>query len=308
MRPASSDGPGQAVSPVQLLPLTTMVGHLIRRAQQVHTALWSAEFNGDLTGPQYGLLSVLSSQGGIDQSSAGRLAALDKSTAADVVARLQRNGWLSRHRGIPDGRQNLLVLTPAGRSALRDVTPRVIGIQRRLLEPLAPGDQQWFTDALAQVAYEGRVSTAPGPAASEPESPALPLSTTPGHLIRRTERLHRQRWESRIGRDLTPSQYDLLSVLAGHPAADQGMAGETASLDKSSTADIIARMARRGLVAVTRDERDRRRKLLTATSQASALLAAVTPAVETVQSDLMTSLSGSDASRLVSSLRQVAFR
>ena len=286
-----------------------MVGHLIRRAQQVHTALWSAEFNGDLTGPQYGLLSALSSsQGGIDQSSAGRLAALDKSTAADVVARLQRNGWLGRHRGIPDGRQNLLVLTPAGRSALRDITPRVTGIQRRLLEPLVSGDQQWFTDALAQVAYEGQVWTAPGPAASEPESPALPLSTTPGHLIRRTERLHRQRWESRIGRDLTPSQYDLLSVLAEHPAADQGMAGEIASLDKSSTADIVARMARRGLVAVTRDERDRRRKLLTATSQASALLAAVTLAVETVQSDLMTSLSGGDASRLITSLRQVAFR
>ena len=184
MGPASSDGPGQAVSPVQLLPLTTMVGHLIRRAQQVHTALWSAEFNGDLAGPQYGLLSALSSsQGGIDQSSAGRLAALDKSTAADVVARLQRNGWLGRHRGIPDGRQNLLVLTPAGRSALRDITPRVTGIQRRLLEPLVPGDQQWFTDALAQVACEGQVSAAPGPAACESESPALPLSTTPGHLI-----------------------------------------------------------------------------------------------------------------------------
>jgi DNA-binding MarR family transcriptional regulator len=159
VRLASSDGPGQAV---QVLPLNAMAGHLIRRAQQAHTALWSAEFSGDLTGPQYGLLSVLStSQGGIDQSSAGRLAALDKSTAADVIARLQRNGWLGRHRGIPDGRQNLLVLTPAGRSALRDITPRVTGIQRRLLEPLAPGDQQWFTNALAQIAYEGQISAGP---------------------------------------------------------------------------------------------------------------------------------------------------
>ena len=75
-----------------VLRLDSTAGHLVRRAQQVHTALWTAEFDGDLTGPQYALLSALSRQPSLDQRSAGRRASLDKSTAADVVARLQRSG------------------------------------------------------------------------------------------------------------------------------------------------------------------------------------------------------------------------
>jgi hypothetical protein len=54
------------------LPLDTTVGHLLRRAQQVHTALWSGEFAGDLTGPQYALLSALTQGPVVDPATAGR--------------------------------------------------------------------------------------------------------------------------------------------------------------------------------------------------------------------------------------------
>src|SRR3954462_8890065 len=150
----SAEEPGGAAS-ASVLPLDTTIGHLLRRTQQVHTALWARAFNGDLTGPQYALLSALTEEGAVDQGSAGRLASLDKSTAADVIARLQRNGWLARERDPSDARRNLLSLTAPARAALLQIPPRVADIQRELLEPLAPADRQWFIEALARVAYEG---------------------------------------------------------------------------------------------------------------------------------------------------------
>jgi DNA-binding MarR family transcriptional regulator len=301
----AAEKPDPEAAPAAALPLDTTLGHLLRRAQQVHTSLWGREFNGDLTGPQYALLSALTEQAAVDQLSAGRLASLDKSTAADVVARLHRNGWLARDRDPSDGRRNLLSLTAPARAALQQMTPRAADIQRQLLEPLTTGDREWFTQTLARVAYGGRpTAVAPEPAPSR----ALPLSTTPGHLIRRSEQLHGVHWARRVGSTLTPSQYGMLSALAWNAPIDQGRAGDLASLDKSSTADIIARLTRRHLVAGTPDEGDRRRKLLVLTPLARKILDEVTPAVALVQRDLTAPLQEQEARRLAELLRVIAYR
>ncbi|MFC7405754.1 MarR family winged helix-turn-helix transcriptional regulator [Georgenia alba] len=287
------------------LPLGTTVGHLLRRAQQVHTARWAEEFDGDLTGPQYALLSALTQRPATDQRSAGRLASLDTSTAADIVARLQRNGWLSRHRDPSDGRRYLLSLTAPARAALQHITPRVAEIQRLLLEPLAADERAWFINSLARVAYGGDPPKLP----PEPsQSRALPMPTTPGHLIRRGEQLHGIHWARRVGTTLTPPQYGLLAALAWNSPIDQRTAGDLASLDKSSTADIVARLARRALVTRAPDEKDRRRKLVVLTKTARQLLQEITPTVALVQQDLTAPLSGQDIDRFVDLLHTVAYR
>ncbi|MCL2583697.1 MAG: MarR family transcriptional regulator, partial [Streptosporangiales bacterium] len=48
--------PGIALGETAWQRLTATPGHLIRRAQQAHTAHWLAEFGQDLTGPQYAVL------------------------------------------------------------------------------------------------------------------------------------------------------------------------------------------------------------------------------------------------------------
>lgn len=287
-----------------VLPLTTTVGHLIRRAQQMHTSLWTQEFERELTSPQYALLSALTIAA-TDQRSAGELASLDKSTAADVVARLERTGWLARERDPLDGRRYALSLTAPARTALRHITPRVSELQRRLLEPLSPDDRPWFVQALARVAYGGTPpQTRPGSARAE----ALPLASTPGHLIRRSEQLHALSWAKRVGSILTPPQYALLSAVTWHSPVDQGTAGELASLDKSSMTDIIARLTRRGLVGSRPDADDRRRKFVQLTPQARVVLEQVTPSVEEVQRDVLAPLDEREALRFVELLRTVAYR
>ncbi len=294
----------QAQAPVPVLPLRTTPGHLIRRSQQVHTALWTQEFDGEVTGPQYALLSALTTTS-IDQRSAGQIASLDKSTAADVVARLERNGWLARERDTVDRRRYILSLTAPARTALRHITPRVAEVQRRLLEPLTPADAEWFATALARIAYGGEPPAVPEGADA---AFALPLTSAPGHLIRRSEQLHGVYWANRVGSSVTPPQYALLSAVAWNDDIDQSTAGELASLDKSSTTDIIARLTRRGLVTSRPDPTDRRRKFVVLTPEARDVLERVTADVEAVQRDVLAPLEAEDAERFVALLQLIAYR
>jgi DNA-binding MarR family transcriptional regulator len=297
------DGAQEPAS-VFALPLDTTLGHLVRRAQQVHTAIWSEEFDRDLTGPQYALLSAVASTTMLDQRSAGQLASLDKSTAADVVARLQRNGWIAAEAHPVDRRRKTLALTPVARAALREITPRAQRVQDRLLAPLGPANRRALIRLLATVAFGG----APGPEASRSGPPVLSLSTTPGHLIRRVEQRHGVLWAQHTVRTMTPPQYALLCALAWHPAIDQTAAGELASLDKSSAADVVSRLARRGWVMAEPDSSDRRRKLLRLSAEAVTVLQEVNPNVGAVQRDLVEHLSPTDAHRLNQMLRRVAYR
>ncbi|MGP4014898.1 MarR family winged helix-turn-helix transcriptional regulator [Saccharopolyspora sp. 5N708] len=302
-----SSPPPRAPEPVAIaLPPDTTVGHLIRRAQQMHTAIWSVEVGNDITGPQYAILSALSRKSGVDQQTAGRLASLDKSTTANIVERLQRKDWIRRDRDAGDGRRNQLWLTPSAKAMLHDLTARVGTVQDRLLQPLGPNLRRNFRKLLGQVAYAGQVPAA-GQDADEGID-VLPLSSTAGHLIRRAEQVHGMLWSRHVGALLTPSQYALLCSLAWRPAIDQTAAGEMASLDKSSAADILARLRRRGWVLDTRDETDRRRKLLVLTDLARDALAEVTPAVRAVQRDLVAPLSPTEQDKLIRLLRRIAYR
>jgi len=297
-RGGSARGPGIA-------PLGTMVGHLLRRAQQAHTAIWAAEFGGDLTGPQYAMLSALTRHPALDQRTAGNLASLDKSNAADIVARLERNGWVAREPDEAAPRRNRLFLTPAARAALPETTRRAGLVQERLVAPLDPADRDDFIRALAVVAFDSR----PPPRESAPASaPSLRLATTPGHLLRRAEQLYRRHWTRLAGPALTPTQYELLSSIVWDPDIDQSTAGDRASLDKSSTAGIVSRLARRGLISVSRDDHDRRSKRLILTGPACVTLAELAPAVEQVQHDLLAALSPGDGDHLVRCLHGIAFR
>lgn len=69
-------------------------------------------------------------------------------------------------------------------------------------------------------------------------------------------------WLALVGSAVTPSQYGLLTAIASHGRLDQREAGLRASLDKSSTSDIVRRLERRGLLGIEIDHEDRRRNLL----------------------------------------------
>lgn len=91
---------------------------------------------------------------------------------------------------------------------------------------------------------------------------ALDLMDHPGHLARRLQQASYQLWNAVVSEEVTAPQFVVLNVLAASPDIDQRTLAERASLDRSTTAEVVSRLARRGLLERVRDESDRRRNLL----------------------------------------------
>lgn len=284
-------------------PLVSIPGHLIRRAQRVHNVLWAELVPGDLTGPQYAVLAALAAFPQCDQQQVAGLVSLDKSSAADVVARLVRKAWIDRERGYEDRRRYLLSLTPAAAIALSSITPRVSAVQDALLAPIPASRRLSFTRALATVARlpEGALE-----AGHQAAYPVLELGA-PGHLIRCAQQTHTAYWSELLDGQLTGPQYAVLHAISRWPGINQRRAGELAALDKSSTADVVSRLSTKAWIKCERDPDDGRGRILNLTREAMALLADVQPKVELVQQRLLEALRPEERTRFVNDLARVAF-
>ncbi len=131
----------------------TMPGHLIRRAQQVSTAIFTDECAGfDLTAVQYAALSMIEATPGVDATRLSALIAFDRSTIGGVLERLETKGWIARDSCPRDRRIKLLRITQDGAALLRQVEPAVRRVQERLLAPLVPRDRATMLRLLGELA------------------------------------------------------------------------------------------------------------------------------------------------------------
>jgi DNA-binding MarR family transcriptional regulator len=116
-------------------------GHLLRRAQQLHAAVWLRDVCAETTSVQFAALAVLDQRPRASQRELGRVLDLDRSTIADLVARMARRGLLRRERDQDDRRRNVLQLTGAGRDELARLRPRVEAIEPTLTGGLSPTER-----------------------------------------------------------------------------------------------------------------------------------------------------------------------
>lgn len=117
-------------------------GYLIRRAQQAHVAAWQREVSAEVTSVQFGVLNVLAGAPGSSQQHLVEVLDLDRSTIADIVARLERRGLIERVRHETDRRRNVLHLTDLGRRELDTLLPRVARVDDVLTGDLAEPDRE----------------------------------------------------------------------------------------------------------------------------------------------------------------------
>jgi DNA-binding MarR family transcriptional regulator len=127
-------------------------GHLLRRAQQLHAAVFAEVVSeAYLTTPQFAVLAALRNAPQIDQVRLSQRLAIDRSTIADVANRLEERGLIRRKRDVKDARRNLLSLTPAGRALHDRTAPEVEEVGRRLVEPLSESDRKTLTRLLSTI-------------------------------------------------------------------------------------------------------------------------------------------------------------
>jgi len=126
-------------------------GHLIRRAYQAHTQLWSEVVPVDITGSQYVILCALAVHGDLDQASVGRLTSLDRSSVAELAGRMARRGLIQRGRDERDGRKRVLRITERGIVAVAEAAPHVRQLGQRLLAQLDDAEREQFLGYLGRV-------------------------------------------------------------------------------------------------------------------------------------------------------------
>ena len=116
-------------------------GHLLRRALQAMNLLWDHEVSHVITSPQFAALNALYGEPPLDQRTLGERVSLDRSTMAEVVARLSARGLIKTARDAHDGRRKTIRLTPKGVATLQHLIPRTHVMTRRLVGALDPNDQ-----------------------------------------------------------------------------------------------------------------------------------------------------------------------
>ncbi len=95
-------------------------------------------------------------------------------------------------------------------------------------------------------------------AAAEAEA-RVPLWGRPGFLVRRLHQIHSALFlEECKAFNITPVQYGLMSTLLQHSGSDQRSLGVEIGIDRTNVADVLERLAERGLVRRERSETDRR--------------------------------------------------
>jgi MarR family transcriptional regulator, temperature-dependent positive regulator of motility len=101
-----------------------------------------------------------------------------------------------------------------------------------------------------------------------PESnPPEDLMRHPGHLMRRAVQVMNLLWDEEVSHTITSPQFAALNALYSEPNLDQRTLGQRISLDRSTMAEVVSRLADRGLIQTHRDSRDGRRKTIALTTK-----------------------------------------
>jgi MarR family transcriptional regulator, temperature-dependent positive regulator of motility len=134
--------------------LARFTGSLVRRAQQRHIAVWLSEVSAEITSVQYAALEILHDSPGLNQRQLGDQLDVDRSTIADLVARMVRNGLIERSDDPVDKRSYVLHLTAAGTDRLTTLRPRVEDVERILTARLTPDESRELRRLLAALLPE----------------------------------------------------------------------------------------------------------------------------------------------------------
>ncbi len=139
------------VAPLTDVDLDLAPGHLIRRAQQRHQALWAQVVGTELTSAQFAILALLGREPELDQRTLAQRVSVDTSTLAEVCTRLERRGLLARSRATQDRRRYVLRLTAAGSATVARVEPAVQRVGDALLEGFSADERTTLLDLLARL-------------------------------------------------------------------------------------------------------------------------------------------------------------
>jgi DNA-binding MarR family transcriptional regulator len=154
-------------------PLDRSPSHLLHRALQRALDLYAHTAGPDsVSQRQYAVLAAVAADEGLTQSTLVRVTGIDRSTLAELVARMIGKGLLERERSSADARAKAVRLTEAGRVAMEAAAPKAAEADAALLKLLPSGKRSPFISALTRIATPKaeKVRKEPKPGKAEKKS------------------------------------------------------------------------------------------------------------------------------------------
>ena len=135
----------------------------------------------------------------------------------------------------------------------------------------------------------------------------IALHETPGHLLRRAQQRAVDLFVQAVGeRGLRPPQFALLLAAYQNPAANQSDLVRITGIDRSTAADMITRLAGRGLIRRIRTEADGRANRLRVTAEGVAALEAAADRVDRAQDSIVAPIPAGQRAQFLRNLARIA--
>ncbi len=131
-------------------------GFLIRRLHQIHLALFAEECaRFGVTPVQFSIMTVAKAQPGLEQVALAQEVGVDRTTLANVLARLESRGLVVRAASPTDRRVKRVSLTRRGSTLLARMTDAAERAHDRTIEALSPPEREAFLAALRRLVSAG---------------------------------------------------------------------------------------------------------------------------------------------------------
>ena len=108
------------------------------------------------------------------------------------------------------------------------------------------------------------------------------------HLLHRASQVAEERLMRELGGvDVTPRQLAVLAAVDAHQGASQTDIVEATGVDRSTVADMVRRLLKRGLVSRKRSKEDARAYAVQLTNAGQRVLAKADPVMQRVEAELL---------------------
>lgn len=136
--------------------LASRPGFLIRRLHQIHLALFAEECAAfKVTPVQFSILTAAAAQPGLEQARLAYAVGVDRTTLANVVARLEARGLVRRTSRRDDKRVKRVTVTARGRKTLARMNGPALRAHARTVAALSPARRVAFLTGLARLVDAG---------------------------------------------------------------------------------------------------------------------------------------------------------
>lgn len=129
------------------------------------------------------------------------------------------------------------------------------------------------------------------------------LERSPLHLLHRAGQCAADIFQSELGEDdLTPRQYAILLTVANNEGVSQTQLVELTGIDRSTLADVVRRMLKKGLLQRRRTRDDARAYAVKVTEEGAKVLKARDPLARKVDERILSGLPASQRDRFLQDL------